>query len=1132
MNWKLVLAALSMLCGSLFAAEIEMPFGDGLASYLYTPTEKPDATKTYWLVVGVHGAGGNGKGACGVAEWARQFDDVLVLGPTFEQPKRDPNAPRPATMPRDVFQMSGPKHEAKLDALIAEIGKTWKLHPKLVIHGFSAGAQFAHRYAFHHPERVAAVSAHSGGSWAKLDGEDRINAEAKRIPFAISCGEEDRGSGGPLGTPPRIEGAKRFAADLQSLGFDVAFRTWPGIGHEQTADAKAMGRTLLETVRQRPSESAAKQEPTRLYIANDDHTDYMWTADAETYADVFVDMIDYYLALTDATAVNPPPYQSRFNPDGSFWLWTYERRKSAADFERLIARIKDGHFSAPLNPLVSCYGGQPAEAVLRGMYYAGRLERRYDMRFSLATSMENQTQPLGLASLWAGSGARYSWKGVCGCASKVPKPVLQNRPHEIYWYAGLDGQRVLMKWYSLAHRVGTYLEAGWTINTLKPTDRGGPYEAIDFLDHDAGFLSRYHAPGNAEPYRVRGAFGFGGDSLAEKTGVPGNPGVPKEPGLNSNIPGWPETEHFHEVARKESNAARQVITSSITDFFKDFEKTHGNELPTENVTYGNEWDLYSASMSETSARVRRSVEKLRAAELMATLVALQRPNFLKGREAARDQAFMDLGLYWEHDWTADGHVSREARAAWQEQLAAEIEAYVNPLHADAATRLGGLIQKPDEKAQRFFVLNPLGFARTDAADFVYRGSKEIHVRDVTTGQDVPHQFIRPGGIPHLRILVSDVPATGYKVFEILAGPSTASAEAAAKVGDDGATMENARVKIAVDRDGALASFIDKAHPDVELAATIDGLKLNDFAAKSDDGAAVAVEDAGPVSVTLRCESRAGVPHVTRITLFRDSDRVEIRNEITENFADVRHWAFSFNLAEPDVHTEEVGAVIRVKTKAQGGDYADTHARYDYATLNHFADITDGANARGVTLSNSDCAFVKLGHSTPESLDTSTAQLSVLAGGQVDGGWLGIHGQNGETHFLQRFALRSHGAYDAVAAMKFALAAQNPLVTGAVVGNAKSPYPADAHALLSTSNPNVLLWSVKPAEEGIANGIIARAWNVSGTPQQCDFALPSGVAAARRTTHVETDLDEVPLRDGAAALPFAGQQMQTVRLMPK
>ena len=29
---------------------------------------------------------------------------------------------------------------------------------------------------------------------------------------------------------------------------------------------------------------ALRAEPKRLYIANDDHTDYMWTADAETYA--------------------------------------------------------------------------------------------------------------------------------------------------------------------------------------------------------------------------------------------------------------------------------------------------------------------------------------------------------------------------------------------------------------------------------------------------------------------------------------------------------------------------------------------------------------------------------------------------------------------------------------------------------------------------------------------------------------------------------------------------------------------------------------------------------------------------------------------------------------------------------
>jgi predicted esterase len=246
---RFIFLLLVLLARSAFAAETPLVDSDGLTNWLYTPTEEPDPAKTYWLVVGVHGAGGNGKGAAGAAAWAREFDDVIVLGPTFAQPKRDPNAPRPATMPRDIFQMSGPAHEAKLAELIAQIGRAWKLHPKHFLHGFSAGAQFSHRYAFRHPERVAAVSAHSGGSWAQIDGEDRINPAAKDIPFVVSCGEDDKGTGGPPGTPPRIEGARRFAYNLRSLGFSVELKTWPGVGHAVSPGVMPMARALLERVR-------------------------------------------------------------------------------------------------------------------------------------------------------------------------------------------------------------------------------------------------------------------------------------------------------------------------------------------------------------------------------------------------------------------------------------------------------------------------------------------------------------------------------------------------------------------------------------------------------------------------------------------------------------------------------------------------------------------------------------------------------------------------------------------------------------------------------------------------------------------------------------------------------------------
>ena len=182
----------------------------------------------------------------------------------------------------------------------------------------------------------------------------------------------------------------------------------------------------------------------RIYLAPDDHTDYMWTADEATYENAFLTMTDYYLDRMDATEGNAPPYQARWNADGSFWMWIYQKNRTAPQFQRLIKRINDGHFSMPLNALVLSNGGTPAEAVLRGMYYPGLIQRAYGVDFPIAIAMENQTLPYGLSSLWAGSGAKYSWKGVCGCASHVPH--LSNRDRETYYVGGRDGSRILMKW--------------------------------------------------------------------------------------------------------------------------------------------------------------------------------------------------------------------------------------------------------------------------------------------------------------------------------------------------------------------------------------------------------------------------------------------------------------------------------------------------------------------------------------------------------------------------------------------------------------------------------------------------------------------------------------------------------------
>ena len=82
--------------------------------------------------------------------------------------------------------------------------------------------------------------------------------------------------------------------------------------------------------------------------------------------------------------------------------------------------MTSGHLNVAMNPLVLTYGAQPAEAVLRGLYYGGNLERRSGVHFPTALAMENQTLPFGLATLWAGAGVKYAWHGQLAVPPRSP----------------------------------------------------------------------------------------------------------------------------------------------------------------------------------------------------------------------------------------------------------------------------------------------------------------------------------------------------------------------------------------------------------------------------------------------------------------------------------------------------------------------------------------------------------------------------------------------------------------------------------------------------------------------------------------------------------------------------------------
>ncbi len=216
----------------------------GMDCFVYTP-DPIVAETTYQLVVGVHGANGKGNGAAGMQAWAKR-GDVIVIGPSFVSKGERP------------YQNGDGIHAEKLIGLFEGLKKEHKLHDKMFLHGFSGGSQFVHRFAMLHPDHVCGVSAHSGGTWA-TDNYGEISSSARKIPFAISCGEKDTGKAFPEAPFTRIEWFGKFRDEIDKKRFPHIAATWPEVGHNISPSAWDFAKQCFQLATGLPGESATQE---------------------------------------------------------------------------------------------------------------------------------------------------------------------------------------------------------------------------------------------------------------------------------------------------------------------------------------------------------------------------------------------------------------------------------------------------------------------------------------------------------------------------------------------------------------------------------------------------------------------------------------------------------------------------------------------------------------------------------------------------------------------------------------------------------------------------------------------------------------------------------------------------------
>ena len=813
----------------------------------------------------------------------------------------------------------------------------------------------------------------------------------------------------------------------------------------------------------------------RLYLGNDTHVDLMYNGTEEKWSKLILEMGDFYLGLGESTAKEEPARRSKWNYDCAYWLWVFEQKTSPEYFQRIIAQLKNQQASVPYNFTLPIYGASTAESVLRSFYYGGYLERKYGIDVDIAVCQENATIPLGLTSLWAGSGAKYSWKGVCNCASKTPTKGVRN--HEIYWCKGLDDQQVLMKWYS---NFGWNAELGGYAEMLEPT------LAVIQMDTMSG-TKRY-------PYRIAGAFGRGWDNMV-------NYAYDMQWGINHR-----------------TRPGTKVFLSNELDFFKDFENTYGKDLPSETLAYGNEWDLLPATLMNVTGGIRRSMEKLRSAEAMAAIIVSNNPKSFDNLKAIKQDAYYAISVISAHGWTIDGPITKKQFTDWARIQEQRVALYTDSLFNQSARMLGEkIISKPNSK--RFFAFNALNWVRSDVVDVLYEGLPNITIRAVGSLQNVPFQVVQKNNKNYLRIIAENIPSVGYKIFEILDNQKVTN-KSKSFFSQKGSFFETSFYKINISNTGIITSLIEKK-TGKEFAKNTNGKYLNDMG-NSTDGT-LEIENTGAVSVTLKGTAKLPLKHVSRITLYSTIPRIDIQNEINENFGKPTYWTYSFNIENPTVWHEEVGAIVKAKYKTEGGHYADYMSRVDHLSLNHFADVSN--EKEGITLSDLDCLFMKIGESENQKLDSKSAQINVLAGGQIDENFnLGVKNQGGDTLFYQHYALLPHGVYDQTTAMKFALEHQNPVVTGSLSGG--SEMNEQQFSFLKTDNEKLLLWALKPAEDG---GVAARFWNMDTQANETNLSFEKPLTKAQEVTHVETPVQEMNIQQNTLKIKSKQQQMKTFLL---
>ena len=643
-------------------------------------------------------------------------------------------------------------------------------------------------------------------------------------------------------------------------------------------------------------------------------------------------------------------------------------------------------------------------------------------------------------------------------------------PFDSFWWQGIDGTKVL------THFSPTPGETPGEVSTYNAV--ASPYQAVETWKnaqqkhlHTELLMSFGHGDG-------------GGGPTAEMM------------------------ENIREMGRLK--AGPSVHHGFAGDFFRRLEAEAGDRLPVWNGELYLEYHRGTYTTQAANKRNNRKAEfGLHDVELLATMANL------KGAEYAYPAAELDrlwklVCLNQFHDiipGSSIAEVYMESDAAY-----ADIFASLATLKADALSVLAG-------DGDGVLLVNPTDFARTDfvetdidlpdgavlvAAD----GSRHATQRTID-GTLIDASGLQPLSATRLSVDHGQEPTSG----ELSVGPDH---------------IENRFVRVELDGAGDIIRIFDKQAGREVLP---EGAVANQFQLFEDrpmkweawdidmfyedrmwtaePASSISILEQGPLRAAIAIERKAMSSTIRQvISLSANSARLEFRTDIDwQERQMLLKVAFPVAVFSPSAtYDVQWGNVERPTHRNTSWDWAR------FETCAHkWVDLSEGDY--GVSLLN-DC---KYGHDIADNVMRLTLLRSPIhPDPEAD------RGQHSFTYAL----LPHDGRWDRkTIAEAYQL---NDPVIAAKAGGSASPAVYVEAPLLSSDNPNIVIETIKRAEDG--NGIIVRLYESFRTRGKVRLAAAVPIARAEKVNLLEEPMAQIDISDGAAVFNIRPFEIVTLRIV--